>query len=45
VALTALSLVPDAIADASTGTKLVLMLTHVVAASIVIPRLAARLHR
>jgi predicted membrane channel-forming protein YqfA (hemolysin III family) len=45
VALTALSLVPDAIADASTGTKLVLMLTHVVAASIIIPRLAARLHR
>jgi hypothetical protein len=45
VALTALSLVPDALADAATATKLVLMLTHVVAASIVIPRLAARLHR
>ncbi len=45
VALTALSLVPDAIADSSTATKLVLMLTHVAAASIVIPRLAARLHR
>lgn len=43
VALTALSLVPDVLADATTGSKLVLMLTHVVAASIVVPTLAKRL--
>jgi hypothetical protein len=43
MALTALSLVPDVIADASIATRIVLMLTHVVAAAIVIPRLAARL--
>lgn len=40
VALTVLSLVPDALADAGTATKLGLMLTHVVAAAVVIPRLA-----
>jgi hypothetical protein len=43
VVLTALSLVPDVIADATTGSKLVLMLTHVVAAAIVVPTLAKRL--
>ena len=43
IALTALSIVPDVIADAHTATKLVLALTHVVAASIVIPALASRL--
>ncbi len=43
VALTALSLVPDVMADATTGSKLVLMLTHVVAAAIVVPTLAKRL--
>jgi hypothetical protein len=43
VVLTALSLVPDVIADATTGSKLVLMLTHVVAAAIVVPALAKRL--
>lgn len=43
VALTVLSLVPDLTIDATTATKLTLMLTHVVAAAIVIPRLAARL--
>ncbi|MBJ8347199.1 DUF6069 family protein [Antrihabitans sp. YC2-6] len=43
VALTALSLVPDAIIDASVDTKLTLMLTHVVAAVIVIPVIASRL--
>jgi Family of unknown function (DUF6069) len=43
VALTALSLVPDVTADATTGSKLVLMLTHVVAAAIVVPTLAKRL--
>ena len=37
VTLTALSLVPDVTVDASTGSKLVLMLTHVVAAAIVVP--------
>jgi len=45
LALTALSLVPDAIVDASIGSKLVLMLTHMVAATIVIPALAARVDR
>ena len=43
VALTALSLVPDVIADASTATKALLMLTHLVAAAIVIPAIARRL--
>lgn len=43
IALTALSLVPDVTADAHTATRLVLALTHVVAASIVIPVLASRL--
>lgn len=43
VVLTALSLVPDVLADASTATKLTLMLTHVVAAAIAIPMLAGRL--
>ena len=43
VALTALSLVPDVMADATTGSKLVLMLTHLVAAAIVVPTLAKRL--
>ena len=43
VALTALSLIPDAMADAHTSTRLVLGLTHVIAAAIVIPAVAARL--
>ena len=43
LALTALSFVPDVFADAQTATKLTLILTHVVAAAIVIPALAARL--
>ena len=43
VALTALSLVPDVLADADTSTKALLMLTHVVAAAIVIPAVARRL--
>lgn len=45
IALTALSLVPDAIVNASIDTKLTLMLTHLVAAAIVVPVVAARLHR
>ena len=43
VALTALSLVPDLIADAATPTKALLMLAHLVAAAIVVPALARRL--
>ena len=43
IALTALSIVPDALADAQTATRLTLALTHVVAAAIVIPALASRL--
>ncbi len=45
VALTALSIVPDLVIDASGGTKLVLILTHVIAAAIIIPTLATRLAR
>jgi len=41
--LTALSLVPDVLADATAATKVLLMLTHVVAAAIVIPAIARRL--
>lgn len=37
VVLTALSMVPDVLADATSATKALLMLTHVVAAAIVIP--------
>jgi hypothetical protein len=43
VVLTALSLVPDVIVDAAPATKALLMLTHVVAAAIVIPAVARRL--
>jgi cytochrome bd-type quinol oxidase subunit 2 len=43
VALTGLSFVPDLVVSASSGTKLVLVATHVVAAALVIPALAARL--
>ncbi|WP_345483249.1 DUF6069 family protein, partial [Actinopolymorpha pittospori] len=43
VVLTALSLVPDAIADANSATKALLMLTHLVAAAIVVPAIARRL--
>jgi hypothetical protein len=41
VALTALSLVPDAILDAGVATKATLMVTHLVAAAIVIPALCS----
>jgi hypothetical protein len=41
--LTALSFVPDLTLDAGTATKVTLMITHVVAAAIVIPTLARRL--
>jgi hypothetical protein len=43
LSLTALSFVPDVLADAQIATKLTLILTHVVAAAIVIPALASRL--
>jgi hypothetical protein len=43
LALTALSLVPDVLADAATSTRITLALTHLVAAAIVIPALSTRL--
>jgi hypothetical protein len=43
--LTALSVVPDLLIEASTGSKLVLIATHLVAAAIVVPALAGRLDR
>jgi hypothetical protein len=43
VVLTALSIVPDLMAAASTATKIVLIATHLVAAAIVIPMVARRL--
>ncbi|MEV0131022.1 DUF6069 family protein [Dactylosporangium sp. NPDC050688] len=43
VVLTVLSLVPDVLADATAPTKALLMLTHLVAAAIVIPAVARRL--
>ncbi|MEW1588137.1 DUF6069 family protein [Micromonospora vinacea] len=43
VVLTVLSVVPDVIADAGPATKALLMLTHLVAAAIVIPAVARRL--
>ncbi|WP_007512466.1 DUF6069 family protein [Pseudofrankia saprophytica] len=43
VVLTALSLVPDLLADATWVTKLLLMTTHLVAAAIVVPAVARRL--
>ncbi len=43
VVLTVLSFVPDVIAPAAPSTKALLMLTHVVAAAIVIPAIARKL--
>ncbi|MHC1559304.1 DUF6069 family protein [Actinomycetospora sp. C-140] len=43
VALTVLSFVPDVLAEATVATRMLLMLTHVVAAAIVIPAVARRL--
>jgi hypothetical protein len=45
VVLTALSLIPDLMADAAVSTRLVLMTTHLVAAAIVVPAIASRLSR
>jgi hypothetical protein len=42
--LTALSLVPDLLVDAAVSTRLLLILAHLVAAAIVIPAIARRLH-
>ncbi|MDQ1435001.1 MAG: hypothetical protein QOF59_1817 [Actinomycetota bacterium] len=44
LALTVVSIVPDVLADAQTATRFTLALTHIVAAAIVIPALASRLH-
>jgi Family of unknown function (DUF6069) len=43
IALTFVSFVPDLLADAHVATKIALVLSHVVAAAIVIPALASRL--
>jgi len=43
VALTALSIIPDVLADAQNATRLTLALTHVIAAAIVIPAISSRL--
>ena len=43
IALTALSLLPPVLVDTDTATRLVLELTHLVAAFIVIPAIASRL--
>jgi hypothetical protein len=43
VILTALSIVPDVLVDASVAAKFVLAATHVIAAAIIVPALAARL--
>ena len=43
VVLTALSLVPDLVADAAIDTRVLLMVTHLVAAAIVVPTVARRL--
>ena len=43
VALTIVSIVPDLIVPATTGSRIVLAVTHVVAAAIIVPALAARL--
>ena len=43
VVLTALSLVPDALADVAGSTRALLMTTHLVAAAIIVPALARRL--
>lgn len=44
VGLVTLSIVPDVIVDATTATKAVLALTHLVAASIIVPAFAVRLN-
>lgn len=43
IVLTVLSLVPDVIADADIAARLVLGLTHIIAAAVIVPPLARRL--
>ena len=43
IVLTALSCIPDVLVNAETTTKLALAATHVIAAAVIIPRLAADL--
>jgi hypothetical protein len=43
IVLTALSVVPDLVLSAAAATKVTLVLTHLVAAAIVIPALSSRL--
>lgn len=43
VILTALSIIPDVVADATWPTRLLLAVTHVIAAAIVVPSIARRL--
>lgn len=43
VVMSALSVIPDLTADATTATKLTLISAHLVAAALIIPALAARL--
>ena len=45
VALTALSVIPDFLVDATPGSMAALAATHVLAAVIIVPALATRLHR
>lgn len=45
LALTALSVIPDIVADASVATRTFLAVTHVVAAAIIVPAIARRLAR
>jgi Family of unknown function (DUF6069) len=45
VALTAVSLVPPVVVDADTSTKVLLIVTHLIAAAIVIPVIVKRLAR
>jgi hypothetical protein len=45
VALTVLSIVPDVLIEADAASKVVLALTHLIAAAIIVPALASRLAR
>jgi hypothetical protein len=43
VVLTALSIVPDFLADATTASRVVLAVTHLIGAAIIVPAIASRL--
>jgi peptidoglycan/LPS O-acetylase OafA/YrhL len=45
VILTALSIMPDAFADTDTASRIVLAVTHLLAAAIIVPSIASRLRR